>query len=124
MKNSFGLLLILFLASGIVRAQNQPELLNLPSGLTEISIAEPVFIGTDSTRKKGVIGKNGKWLNGRRFSKLLGPVAGTFFGISNLAKMEDNGWNITDLDRCPWITASQSEPSGSHFFVFRMDTFG
>jgi hypothetical protein len=124
MKNSFGLLLILLLASGIVRAQNQPELLNLPSGLTEISIAEPVFIGTDSTRKKGVIGKNGKWLNGRRFSELLGPVAGTFFGISNLAKMEDNGWNITDLDRCPWITASQSEPSGSHFFVFRMDTCG
>ena len=114
----------LFLFSVALKAQNQPSFVNVPAGLRSISIAGPVFIGTDSSGNKGLIGKNGKWLGNRRFSEqLLGPVASIFFGIGNPAQ-QGKSQKQPVYNQFPWISVLPQELAERQLYVYRLDTLG
>lgn len=113
----------LLLFCGVLHAQKPLKFVNIPPNLQSISIADPVFIGTDSSGNKGLIGKNGKWLGNHRFSNnLLGPVAGVFFGIDN---PEQRGMRPNPLRLIQsWTSALSPKESLMQLFVYRLDTLG
>lgn len=115
------LLLILFSAE--LRAQNQLNFLPVPSGLSGLSISGSGFIGTDSSGQTGLIGKNGKWLNKRRFSEIIGPVAGTYFAVASMGSSGKLSSGII-VGLNAWISSCPPEFSEPVFFVYRMDTLG
>lgn len=113
MKFVIQMMLIFMLVASALRAQDQLKFVNIPQGLSRISIAGSGFIGTDSSGNVGLIGKNGLWLSKRRFSQILGPVAGTYFAISKSGNSANQqSYSIRDA----WMLSSFNEFSEPVFY--------